>query len=92
MLRYTMVRTMKINACRVITRIWNTAQGQAPTNCQVPIMAASRINTNSPAYMLPNSRRPRDTGFKRMQCQSSDKSAHTFGFDGEEDDQEHYAK
>ena len=68
MLRYTIVNTMKINACRTMIRIWKIDQpicNKPAGNSQPqPALnrAAIRINIISPAYMFPNSRKPRENG------------------------------
>ena len=62
MARYKIVRTMKMKACKVITRMWKIAQGTDSSHCAQNGSSAIRMKIISPAYMLPNSRSARDTG------------------------------
>ena len=55
---------MKMKACSVITKMWNTAQRKCSGNCYTPI-SAIRMKISSPAYMLPNSRSDNDSGLAR---------------------------
>jgi len=58
MSRYTMVSVMKMNACSVMMRMWNTAHAIAAHRRTQPGSAAAEHQRNqdeiiSPAYMLP---------------------------------------
>ena len=68
---------MKINACKVITKIWKIDHASAKMNWAMPnavedrnvladafsVSKAIRININSPAYRLPNNRNANEIGF-----------------------------
>ena len=68
MLRYTIVKTRKINACRGMTSKWKIPQATCnkPAGIIQPTpalkSAAIRIKIISPAYRLPNNRKPREKG------------------------------
>jgi hypothetical protein len=49
MLRYTIVSTMKMKACRVMISRWNTAHGQPNVNWIHQGSSAIRMKISSPA-------------------------------------------
>ena len=56
---------MKMNACSVITRMWKIAQGTDRAHWIQNGNNAIKMKINSPAYMLPKSRRANETGRAR---------------------------
>src|SRR5690606_5139104 len=68
--RYTTVKVMKMNACRVTIRMWKIAQPiprNAPKNVPTRPVAAhmpSNRKITSPAYILPNRRREWERGLE----------------------------
>ena len=68
-----MVSIIKINACSVITRMWKIAQGTDNAHWIQNGNNAIKMKINSPAYMLPNSRRANETGRARKVTNSKTK-------------------
>lgn len=70
---------MKTKACNVITKIWNIAQTKcngtpiAATKALAEYITAIRMKINSPAYILPNKRKARETGFEIKVTDSNSK-------------------
>src|SRR5690606_26358231 len=70
---YTIVNIMKMNACSVIIKMWKIAQGTDNAHWIQNGNNAIRMKINSPAYMLPNSRRANETGRAEKVVNSNNK-------------------